>query len=301
MLQTLRCFLRDALLGLWRARMTNLLTIAIIMASLAILGGFLLLRENLGSLAGEWDRVQLHVYLRDDGAQERTGEVAALIARLRAHSLVRDVRHVSRDEALELFRSRFAALAPAANQLSENPFPASLEIGMIAGAGEALVSDREALLDELRQSPLVEMVQDSEEDARRLRRALGIVTAVGAGVGMVLALASVFIIFNVIRLTVNARREEIAVMRLVGATAGFIRGPFLVEGMLQGGLGAIGAIAILYAAHLVVLDWAARSGSELAGILSARFLPLAQAAALAAGGLLIGLLGSALSLRRHLA
>jgi cell division transport system permease protein len=105
----------------------------------------------------------------------------------------------------------------------------------------------------------------------------------------------------VIRLTVHARRDEISIMRLVGATGGFIRGPFLVEGMLQGLAGALAALGLLYASHLALADYAARSGNGLAKLLSGQFLPAARAIALAAGGLVIGLTGAALSLRRFLA
>lgn len=298
-MQTLRYFVREAVVGFYRARAMNLLTVGIIAASLAILGGFLLLVENIRLVADKWDRVQINAYFRDEAADGKPGEVADLVALLAARPAIREVRFISRDEALGIFRSRFEGLAPVAGLLGTNPFPASVEISVRGERTERLESTR-ALVDELTASPLVEMVQDNEEEAKRLLAILTIVTGAGLAVGGVLAAASVFIIFNVIRLTVQARSDEISIMKLVGATPGFIRGPFLMEGMLQGILGALVAVAILYAGHLVLADYAARSGSSLAGLLTARFLPAARTLVLIAGGLTIGLAGSALSLRRFL-
>ncbi len=299
MIQSLRCFIREALIGFYRARAMNVVTVGIIAASLAILGGFLLLVENLRGLADEWNRVQVNAYLKDDAVEQQPREVSALVDRIRAKPFVREVSYISREQALAIFRSRFPSLAEAAGSLHDNPFPASIEISVL-GEDDRRREGTERLVADLKASPLVDMIQDNEQEARKLIAILAVVSTVGLAVGGVLALASVFIIFNVIRLTVNARRDEIAIMRLVGATTGFIRGPFLVEGMLQGGLGALAAIALLYAAHLGLADYASRSGNSLAGLLSAHFLPAARALQLALGGLLIGLTGSALSLRRFL-
>ncbi len=299
MLQTLRYFVREAIIGFYRARAMNLVTVSIIAASLSVLGGFLILSGNLGALAEGWDRVQINAYLKDDAVADRPSEVERLIEALESRPIVDSVRFVSRKEALAIFRSRFASLAGAADSLSANPFPASIEI-TARGRRTERAAGTEEMIEELKSSPLVESVQDNEEEARKLLSILAVVSSIGLGVGGVLAAASVFIIFNVIRLTVHARRDEINIMRLVGATGGFIRGPFLVEGMLQGVLGAAGALALLYGGHVLLMDYAARSGSALAGLLSAQFLPTARAVGLAGGGLLIGLAGSALSLRRFL-
>lgn len=291
--------LREALRALWRARTANLITIAIIATSLAVLGGFLLLVENLRTLADAWDRVQIQAYLEDDAADGLPAEVAALVDRMKALPEVREVRFVSRDEALALFRTSFPDLAGAAASLPDNPFPASIEIA-VRGMGDERRERTRALLETLRSSALVESVQDNEEEARRVLAVLTFVSSLALGVGVVLGAASLFIIFNVIRLTIVARRDEIAIMRLVGATPGFIRRPFLVEGMLQGGAGAVTAIAILYTAYLGLTDYATRSGNTIAATLTASFLPTTTTLELTAAGILIGLAGAALSLRRFL-
>ena len=225
--------------------------------------------------------------------------MAGLVAALASRPAIRDARFISRDQALGIFRSRFEGLAPVADLLGTNPFPASVEISFRGERSERLQTTR-ALVEELKGSPLVEMVQDNEEEAKRLLAILAIVTGAGLAVGCVLAAASIFIIFNVIRLTVQARGDEISIMKLVGATPSFIRGPFLMEGMLQGIIGALVALSILYAGHIALADYAARSGSSIAAILTTRFLPMTMTLLLPAGGLAIGLAGSALSLRRFL-
>ncbi len=299
MAQSTRVFAREALIGLYRARAMNLLTVGIIAASLSILGGFLILVENFRPLVADWNRVQIYAYLRDAAVEESAPAVQDLIARLTADPHVASVRFVSREAAMRLFTARHAELAQSAGSLGSNPFPASLEIAVRETRGQRL-HETGRVHEMLTASSLVETIQDNQREARRLLTGLRIASAVVLATGGVLALASLFIIFNVIRLTVYARRDEIAIMRLVGATSRFIRGPFLVEGMMQGLLGALAALAVLYAGHVALADYAGRSGNTLAGMMTGRFLPVAGSLMLCAGGLAIGLAGSALSVRRFL-
>jgi len=293
-------FLREAGVSLYRARTMTALTIGIIAASFTIVGTFAILLENLEDLAADWDRVQIQAYLKDDAAASEHAAVQELLADLGARPLVKEARYISREEAMRLFKETFADLAGTTDLLGANPFPASIEIAVSGGSDERRESTA-ALLAALRESPLVETVRDNDADVRRLRGALATLRGVGLGLAAVLGIAAAFIVFNVIRLTVSARSQEIGIMRLVGATPGFIRGPFLVEGMMQGILGALLALGALYAAQYALADYAARSGNVLAGALCAQYLPPLRALELAALGLLTGLAGSALSLRRFLA
>jgi len=114
-------------------------------------------------------------------------------------------------------------------------------------------------------------------------------------------MASLFTIFNVIRLTVYQRRDEISIMRLVGATGAFIRAPFLLEGTLHGAIGAIAALALLFIGYGQLHSYAVSSANPFLQLLTAAFLNPAQAVSLAAAGTLLGATGSLLSLRRFLA
>jgi cell division transport system permease protein len=288
--------MREAAVNLLRARAVNALTIGIIGASLFILGGFLLLVSNLHAAVTEWNRVAINVYLRDDAPQQA---VADLRERLTADPTLREVRYVSRDQAAAIFRRRFAHLAQAADSVGGNPFPSSLEL-IARGEREERLEQTEELVASLRASPIVEEVRDSEEEARKVLALLRVISAGGWVVGGILALASLFTIFNVIRLTVYQRRDEIAIMRLVGATAGFIRGPFLIEGMMQGVLGALAAEGLLLFAYGRMLGYAAATENPFLKMLTSGFLSPSQAGALVLGGTFLGMAGSLLSLRRFL-
>ncbi len=292
----LRYFLREALVQLLRARAVNALTIGIIAASLFILGGFLLFVSNLQAAVGEWNQVAVIVYLRDDAPEP---EVRALRESLLRSPLVREARYVSRDEAAAIFRQRFAHLADVADELGGNPFPASLEI-LARGERSERGAPTDSLIADLRASPIVEEVRDNESEARKIQALIRLVSAGGWVIGGILATASLFTIFNVIRLTVYQRRDDITIMRLVGATGAFIRGPFLVEGTLQGILGAAAAEALLFLAWGRLEAYATATGNSFLRLLTAGFLTLPQAAGLAAAGMLLGAAGSLLSLRKFL-
>lgn len=293
----IRFFLREAVTNLVRARGINALTVGIIAASLFILGGFLLLVSNLRAAVQEWNRVAIIVYLRDEASPR---EIRALRESLAGREIVREARAISREEAAALFQERFAHLAGAAEDLGFNPFPASIEVlarGDRTGRSEATAT----LIEELRANPLVEEVRDNEAESRKVMALIRVISLGGWIVGGILTMASLFTIFNVIRLTVYQRRDDISIMRLVGATSAFIRGPFLLEGTLQGILGALAALLLLFLAHGRLEAYAASTENPFLMLLTSGFLSPGQAAALAAGGTIIGAVGSLLSLRRFLA
>ncbi|MBI3450906.1 MAG: hypothetical protein HY049_18575 [Acidobacteria bacterium] len=293
----LRYFVRETLVNVARARMVNFLTIGIIAASLFVLGGFLLLASNLHGAVAEWNKVAINAYLRDDAPVDKVEKLRASIA---ADPVVRDVRFISKRDAAALFRERFAHLAAAADDLGGDLFPASFEI-LARGGREERIQATESLVASLRANPIVEEVRDNEAEARKVLALVGIVSAGGWTIGGVLAVASFFTIFNVIRLTVYQRRDEISIQRLVGATATFIRMPFVLEGTLQGAAGAVAAEIVLFAAYGRLAAYAAATANPFLKLLTSGFLTPGQAALLALGGTLIGTAGSLISLRKFLA
>ncbi|MDQ3283499.1 MAG: FtsX-like permease family protein, partial [Acidobacteriota bacterium] len=142
-------------------------------------------------------------------------------------------------------------------------------------------------------------VQYDWEWIARLKRVVNVINIAGLVAGGVLAIAAAFTIANVIRLTMMLYREEIEIMRLVGATERIIRGPFLIEGFLQGTIGGIVAVALLYAIYEIARRSLAPSASILWGFLFTGFLPWQKIAALIAGGMLAGWFGSWLSVRER--
>lgn len=292
----LRYFLREAVINLVRARAVNALTVGIICASLFILGGFILLVSNLHEAVAAWNRVAIIVYLKDDAPD---AVVSALRAEVEGRTLVQEVRYVSRDQAAAVFRERFAHLARTADEVGGNPFPASLEI-LARGERGGRLGETESLIADLRSNVAVEEVRDSEVEAKKVLALIRLISVGGWVVGGILALASLFTIFNVIRLTVYQRRDEVAIMRLVGATSGFIRGPFLLEGTLQGIIGALAAEGLLFMAYGRMEGYAASTANPFLQLLTAGFLTPSQAGAILLGGTILGATGSLLSLRRFL-
>jgi cell division transport system permease protein len=178
---------------------------------------------------------------------------------------------------------------------SEDPLPASYEIAY--DPARVAAAEVAAYAAALRARPEVSMVDDDREWLRQLEAVIAVVRGVGLTLGAVLLGAAVFTIASIIRLTAYLYGEEIAILRLVGGTEFFIRGPFYLEGVLQGLAGGLIAAAALFAAHALVR---ARAASSLvAWVLAGRFLPWPQVAALVGLGLAAGLLGAVLSLRRE--
>jgi len=291
-LRALGYFFEEAFTSLWRSRLINALSMGTIAVSLFVLGAFLTVAGNLNQVVDRWTRkLQVTFYLAD-GIEPRIR--ASIENRLRNEPGVEQIDHVTREQALERFRELFRDLRTLPEDLGENPFPASLEVTLRAGPDAA--SEVRRLVAAYQTAPGVEQVQYDLLWIERLSTAVRLVRGVGGLLGGILALAGVFTISNVIRLTVYARQDELDIMRLVGATRAYVRGPFVVEGMIQGGLGGLVSVGMLWLAfRIVVRD--ALAASDLLGR-AVVFLPLQLCLAIVVGGMLVGVVGSLVSLGR---
>jgi cell division transport system permease protein len=290
-LRALGYFFQEALTSLWRSRLVNAVSIGTIAVSLFVLGAFLTVAGNLGDVVSRWtEKIQIIVYL-EGGIEDRVR--ASLENRLREDPAVESIVLVDREQALERFRALFRDLSSLPEDLGENPFPASLEVNLKPTHQDP--AEVERLAREFAEVPGVQEIQYDLLWIERLATGVRLLRGVGAFLGGILVLAGVFTISNVIRLTVYAREDELDIMRLVGATRSYVKGPFVVEGMLQGGLGGLAATGMLWLA----LRWLARdvSSSEMLGA-AAFTLPPGIGTALVAGGMLVGIVGSLVSLRR---
>jgi cell division transport system permease protein len=291
-LRALYYFLEEASQSLWRSRLISVLSIATIGVSLFVLGAFLTVAGNLNDVVARWaQKVQVTVYLRD-GIDPRAREL--LLERLRAEPSIASFTPVSRDEALDRFKALFRDLRTLPDDIGQNPFPESIEVNLKPERQSA--EDVRRLSESLQQAPGVEEVQYDLLWIQRLATAVRLVRGLGGVLGGILALAGVFTISNVIRLTVYARQDELDIMRLVGATQAYVRGPFVMEGMLQGGLGGLVAVGLLLmSVKLLARD--ALAASELLGR-AALVVPASLCLSLVLGGMLVGLVGSLVSLGR---
>jgi cell division transport system permease protein len=290
---TFSWFFREALRRIWVSKRTSFVAVAMIAISLLIVGTFLLVAENLGRAAAQWQgKSRIVIYLEPNATPQ---DVRAVDTFLAARPELSRRRFVTREEALTRFKSYFANLSEVVGQLDENPFPPSYEVEVDPRLAQSrgLVNN----ITILRAMAGVEQVQYDWEWLTRLRRLVNVINIIGLVAGGILGIAACFTIANVIRLTMLLYREEIEIMRLVGATERIIRGPFLLEGLIQGTLGGLVAVGLLFALYEVSRRSLAPSSSILWSFLFLGFLPWQKIAALIAGGMFAGWFGSWLSVR----
>jgi cell division transport system permease protein len=292
---TFAYFLREAIRRIWVSKRTSFVAVAMIAISLLIVGLFLLVAENLGRAAEEWQgKSRVIVYFETEATPL---QVQAVDRYLATRPELSRRKLVSREEALARFKTYFANLSEVVGQLEENPFPPSYEIDVEPRLAQSAAFHQH--IGVLRAMSGIDQVQYDWEWIARLRRVVNVINIAGLIAGGVLAIAAAFTIANVIRLTMMLYKEEIEIMRLVGATERIIRGPFLIEGFLQGTIGGIVAIVLLYVTYEAAKRSLAPSSSILWGFLFTGFLPWQKIAALVAGGMLAGWFGSWLSVRER--
>jgi len=278
---------REAWASLWRGgRSTAFAVIAIALAVL-VLGSLLLLTWNVDQLLTQWaSATELSVFLRDDATSEQRGTIEASLDQ----SGVGEAReYVSKAQALARFRRQFTDLASLTNDLDDNPFPASLEVRLRPDAERSGRAD--ALVKHVATLPGVADVRYDREWLARVASGLNAIRGAGLALGLLMAAAAAVTVAAVVRLGLHARRDELEIMKLVGSPVAFIRGPFIAEGLLQGGLGSLLALGLLWLGFAAVNAW---WGGDLAAILdgaSLRFLPARLTLLLVGGGMFVGAAG----------
>jgi len=284
MIRALKYAFEEALQSLWRGRHSGILSTATIALALFVLGGFLLLTANLERLGAEWSSAaEMSVFLNDD----ITPEARAAVERLLAPShLVVGLAYVSKADALARFKQTFTDLANAMNGLGDNPLPASFDVRLRPGVGGI-----DALGAALRKAEGVADVRYDQQWLDRLLSAVAVIRGVGLLLGSILTVAAALTVANVVRLALYARRDELDIMQLVGAPPAYVRGPFIMEGVLQGGLGALVAVATLGVAFVALRARYLVPLASAVNLSSVRFLPAGACALLVVGGMAVGCLG----------
>ncbi|MDX1389997.1 MAG: ABC transporter permease [Acidobacteriota bacterium] len=291
----LRYYVADAI-DEWRhSPGVNLLALATLTAVLFVAGLVLLVMSNLRGHLDTWrEDVRVDVYLTDNITNE---ERATIEARLSAMREVTRVVAVSKEEALERFRATFGeALAALPDELGTNPLPASFE-AYLAGSDDAARSAR-AVAEAVGGLTGVEEVRFDREWLDRLDALLTVAGAGGGALAVLVLGAVVLVMASVLRLAVYTRRDEIEIMQLVGATSGFVRGPFLVAGLVHGLLASGFAIGLLEIVRKIGMSQAGASTGALAGLVVGRPLSATLSALLVVLGVGVGLAGSWAAVRR---
>ena len=287
----------EAFVDLRRAGRVGVSAILLITLSLTALGGFWLLSLNLGRAVGQWrDRVKVVVFLREEPS---AAALADLTRRAEALDGVHRVRYVSKAEALRSLRQSLGAQAGVLDQLPKNPLPASLEV--TPAEGSTTPEATRTLAGRLAAFPEADEVQGGAEWVEGLARWQHLFEVVGLVVGAVLALAAILTVTTATTLVLHARRAETEIMRLVGASESVIRLPQLLQGMVQGLLGAVVALALLEAAFAVGAPRLEPLLHLTLGLARAVFLSLPQILFLITGGAFLGALGGLLARGRVMA
>lgn len=282
----MRLTIRETLFAFTRTPVLSLLAIVTIGFALFVLGLFGLVAVNLReALTSIEERVEIVAYLTRGTPIE---VVTVAMGDIRAFPEVATVRHVSSDEALEQARTQLTEFQGVFEDLEMNPLPASLEIRLKPGSrGADVVAE---VADRMRGFRFVEDVRFGRDWIEKLDDLRNIAGLVGLAIGAGFMAAATIIIGTTIRMAVLARAREIQIMRLVGATDGFVRRPFLLDGAIKGTLGGMFAVALNYVAFLMVSDT----------LFQARFFTFGQWIGIVLFGLVVGFGASALSVGRHL-
>jgi cell division transport system permease protein len=262
------------------------MTLLLVLAGLSALGG--LAARNLVQ-AQSRDATVVHVYLKDGVAD---GDVAALTAKLKADQGVAAVRYISKEEAQRVASGR-PGLPALATDAATNPFPASLEVRLreLGDAGRiAAQAARDAAVD-----PAYPTSYDAGT-YQRLQSFLADVGLAALGLLLLLALVATIVTVNAVRAAIIGRRDDIATMRLVGASGWMVRGPFVFEGALTGGLAGVLAAALLVGAFAALQDTSIKTYSQLLPGIDWR-ATAACAAAVLVGGTALGSFASLLGVR----
>jgi cell division transport system permease protein len=292
-------FTQEAFRALRRNAAPSVAAIVTIVVTVLLLGVLVpVFQTTQGKSQEVRDQLELKVFLFDDATR---AEMNALRGRIEGISHVNSVEFVSKSEALRILEGRLKDPS-ILKELNTNPLPPSFNVRPDDAA------NLEAIRQELTPvgpsgkprpiSPIISEVKDSREEAEKIEdvtSALKIVLTVLTGL---LLVASLMLVGNTIRLSIYARRREVEVMRLVGATRWFIRWPFMIEGVVVGFLGGLAAILILWLGKVTIVDPLSDSFALVAAQNTISFLPLVLI--LIASATVVSAIGSGITLRRFL-
>ncbi len=289
---TLEYYIKETFTSLKRNSLMTIASISTVALSILVLGMFLVMVLNVNNIAAHLEnQVQITVYMKDQASATQLQQMEKV---LKSSEGVVEVTPVSKQQALTEFKKRLGDQQRLLDALGEdNPFPASFEVQV--DQPERIAK----LVPQIEKMPGVETARFGQEAVKNLFRLTRILRLGGLLLIFLLAVATLFIISNTIRITVFARRREVNIMKYVGATDSFIRCPFILEGMLMGFTGALLAALALNQLYLAAQE---RIYGTLAFFPLLPYWPMMGilGAGLVLVGTLIGALGSMLSLQRFL-
>ncbi len=286
-------YIKKALTDIRSNRFMNLITIVTISLSILVVSLFLLFFENAGRVIQSWNQGgRAMVYLEDDFQVEH---MAGLKDRIRDLGGVESIVFISKEQALDRLKQDMAS-TDFLETLNQNPLPHAFEIRMLSFDDYDKIK---ALTEKISAMDLVESVEYGRQWLDRFLKVFHLFKITGYVMCSLFLLIALFITANTVRMAFHSRELEVEIMRLVGATEGFIKTPFYVEGALQGLIGGILGTGILFTAYLSISS-AIEKNFETRLLMDIRFLSLETLGLLILASTFLGWFGCYLSLKQIL-
>jgi cell division transport system permease protein len=239
-------FFRETATALRRNALVTFAAISTVFISLFLLGGALLVERQVRLMTGEWaSKVEVSVFLRDDASGE---EIDALGAKVADIPEVDQVFFENREQAYQNFRELFRDNPALIENVDPSAMPQSYRIKLVDPADFPVIRAR------LAGDPAIDQIKDEQAILKKLLAVTSVLRTGVIAVAAIMLISAAGLIGNTVRMAVFARRKEIAIMKLVGATNWFIRIPFLIEGMVQGLIGGVAAVLAIFAMKFLFID-----------------------------------------------
>jgi cell division transport system permease protein len=287
-------YLKQAIRDIIDNRFLSVVAIITIALSIFVVSAFGLFFLNAGDMMSAWERgIRVMVYLSPEITET---ERAGLQERIHGMYGVADVRFISKDEGLELLKQQMQQQASLLDNLPENPLPDAFEIRLADPSENA--ETIEVLAGQIEALPLVDDLEYGQQWIGRFVQVFSLLRLAGYAISCVFFMATAFIVANTIRLVLYSRREEVEIMRLVGATDTFIKLPFYFQGLLQGAIGGIMGIIALFITYVLASSRMPEGLTSL--FFQIRFFPFGTCLLFILSSMAIGWVGCVLSLRQFL-
>lgn len=285
---------RRAIKDILENRFLTAITVITIALSILIAAAFALFFINAGEMLNSWQKgIRMMVYLKTD-----TSEAGRLDTKYRLQSIagVQDAVFISKEKAMNKLKEQMQHHTALLENLENNPLPDAFEITISPESRNS--EELEFLADRISNLASVDEVEYGQQWIKRFSNIINLFRLAGYGIGGLFFMATVFIVANTIRLVLYSRRDEIEIMRLVGATDRFIKLPFYLQGMIQGGVGTLLGLVVLLIGYLFLTTHFEQTIAN--SLLSLRFFSLTVCATIVGGGILVGGLGSLVSLKQFM-
>jgi len=275
-------------------RFLNVVTIITIAISILIVSAFALFFVNANEIINSWKKgIRIMAYLKPDAPEIKIPELKQKIQHIGG---IQDVRFISKNEAFQQLKKQMRRQSSLFENLKENPLPDAFEIRLIASFQNQ--EKVEMLATRLESLPQIDEVEYGQRWLGRFTNFFNLFRLTGYAMGGLFFMAALLIVANTIRLVLYSRREEIEIMRLVGATDSFIKAPFYIQGLIQGAFGGIIGLAALFVTFMFI-SLSVQQGLS-PGLFTIRFLSPGAFCGIILGSTFVGWIGCYLSLKQFL-